>query len=148
MLTGELRNKVDKIWNDFWTGGISNPLSVMEQMSYLLFIKRLDEIHTKREKKANTLGKEIEDPIFRPDQQHMRWSNFKQLESDEMFEVVKDEAFPFIKEFKMIDSEDATSVEGHEHSPPKSISIPHPGVISIPQAGSLAFPTFAGGESP
>lgn len=113
MLTGDLRNQVDKIWNDFWTGGISNPLSVMEQMSYLLFIKRLDEIHTKREKKANTLGKEIEDPIFEADQQHMRWFNFKQMEADEMYKVVKDEVFPFIKEFKMVDSEDATTYNEH-----------------------------------
>jgi len=46
MLTGEIRNKVDQIWNTFWTGGISNPLSVIEQITYLLFAKRLDEILT------------------------------------------------------------------------------------------------------
>jgi len=113
MLTGELRNKVDKIWDTFWTGGISNPLSVMEQMSYLLFIKRLDELHTKREKKANTLDKEMEDPIFGPDQQHMRWSNFRELDAESMFEVVRDEVFPFIKTIKMNGSGEATTYNKH-----------------------------------
>ena len=55
MLTGEIRNQVDRIWDAFWTGGISNPLEVVEQLTYLLFIKRLDEIHTLREAKANRL---------------------------------------------------------------------------------------------
>lgn len=64
MLTGEIRNQIDRIWDTFWTGGISNPLEVIEQLTYLLFIKRLDEIHTLRESKANMLGKAIEDPIF------------------------------------------------------------------------------------
>ena len=67
MLTGEIRNQVDRIWDTFWTGGISNPLEVIEQLTYLLFIKRLDEVHTRRENRANTLGQPIEDPIFGPD---------------------------------------------------------------------------------
>src|SRR5699024_4237901 len=113
MLTGELRNKVDKIWEAFWTGGIANPLSVMEQMSYLLFIKRLDELHTKREKKANTLGNKMEDPIFGPDQQQMRWSNFRELDAEKMFEVVRDEVFPFIKTIKMNGSGEATTYNKH-----------------------------------
>ena len=46
MITGELRSKVDRIWDTMWSGGISNPLSVIEQLTYLLFIKRLDELHT------------------------------------------------------------------------------------------------------
>ena len=45
MLTGEIRNQVDQIWNAFWSGGVSNPLSVIEQITYLLFIKRLDDLH-------------------------------------------------------------------------------------------------------
>ena len=52
MITGELRSKVDRIWDTMWSGGISNPLSVIEQLTYLLFIKRLDELHTLRERKA------------------------------------------------------------------------------------------------
>src|SRR5699024_8101954 len=128
MLAGTLRNKVDKIWDTFWTGGISNPLSVMEQMSYLLFIKRLDELHTAREKKANTLGKKIEDPIFGPGQQPMRWSNFKQMDAGKMFETVRDEVFPFIKEFKTADAEDATTY--NEHMKDAVFMIPKPSLLA------------------
>ena len=56
MITGELKSQVDKIWESFWTGGISNPLSVIEQFAYLLFIRRLDEMQLLEEKKANTVG--------------------------------------------------------------------------------------------
>ncbi len=97
MITGTLKNQVDRIWTACWNNGISNPLTVIEQISYLLFIKRLDELHTVREKKANRLSQPIEDPIFGPDGQHMRWSKFKHFESQRMFVVVRDEAFPFIK---------------------------------------------------
>jgi hypothetical protein len=60
MLTGELRNQIDGIWNDFWSGGLSNPLQVIEQITYLIFIKRLDEMQELEERKATTLGKPIE----------------------------------------------------------------------------------------
>src|SRR3954452_16074219 len=95
MLTGELRSQVDSIWNDFWSGGVSNPLSVIEQLTYLLFIKRLDEIHTAEERKANTLKIPMERRIFpegddgigNPPCRYddMRWSRFKDLEAREMF---------------------------------------------------------------
>ncbi len=64
MLKGEVRNQVDQIWNAFWSGGVSNPLSVIEQIKYLLFIKRLDDLHTPEENKAATLGIAIECRIF------------------------------------------------------------------------------------
>ena len=64
MLTGELRNKVDQLWDTFWTGGISNPLEVIEQITYLLFIKRLDEIHTARREQGQRPGKPMERRIF------------------------------------------------------------------------------------
>ena len=60
MITGALKSKVDSIWNTMWSGGISNPLSVIEQLTYLLFIKRLDELHTLKEAKAARTGKPIE----------------------------------------------------------------------------------------
>ena len=97
MITGELKSKVDSIWNAMWSGGISNPLSVIEQLTYLLFIKRLDELHTLRESKAARTGKPIEDPIFSADQEALRWSRFKETAPETMFETVKDEVFPFIK---------------------------------------------------
>lgn len=56
MLTGELRSQVDAIWNAFWSGGISNPMEVLEQITYLLFIRRLDDAHTREESKALVLG--------------------------------------------------------------------------------------------
>ena len=97
MITGELKSKVDKIWDTMWSGGISNPLSVIEQLTYLLFIKRLDELHTLREAKAARLGKAIESPIFGPKQDQLRWSRFKENAPETMFEMVKDEVFPFMK---------------------------------------------------
>lgn len=74
MITGEIKSKIDQIWNSFWSGGISNPLEVMEQMTYLLFIRRLDEIQITKEKKANRLKTAVEKPIFTPEQDHLRWS--------------------------------------------------------------------------
>ena len=53
MLPGEIKSQINAVWNDFWSGGISNPLEVMEQLTYLLFIKRLDELHTLAERKAH-----------------------------------------------------------------------------------------------
>ncbi|PWY54607.1 DNA methyltransferase [Legionella qingyii] len=97
MITGEIKNKVDQIWSVFWSGGVSNPLSVIEQITYLLFAKRLDEIHTAREAQAHLLGEEITDPIFEEGQEHLRWSRFKDFEPKRKFEVFKDEVFPFIK---------------------------------------------------
>ena len=53
MITGELKSKVDKLWETFWSNGISNPISVIEQISYLLFIKRLDDLELAKERKRN-----------------------------------------------------------------------------------------------
>ncbi|MFN6570494.1 class I SAM-dependent DNA methyltransferase [Dendronalium sp. ChiSLP03b] len=98
MITGEMRSKVDRLWTTFWNNGISNPLSVIEQISYLLFIKRLDDLELAQEKKANRLNKPITNPIFPPEKQRCRWSYFKNLtDSEEMLRIVRDEAFPFIK---------------------------------------------------
>ncbi len=97
MITGDIRSKVDLVWNTFWTGGISNPLTVIEQISYLLFIKRLDELHTVKENMANQFGEELDSPVFAKDQEHLRWSRFKELEANKMFDVVSQEVFPFIK---------------------------------------------------
>jgi len=73
MITGELKSTVDRIWNTMWSGGISNPLSVIEQLTYLLFIKRLDELKTLRERKAARLGEAIEEPIFSEEQDRLQY---------------------------------------------------------------------------
>ena len=113
MLTGELRNQIEGIWNDFWSGGLSNPLQVIEQITYLIFIKRLDEMQELEERKANTLGKPIEWRIF-PDgydgiaktgdtdqrgesYANLRWSRFKHFAGPEMFRIVDEHVFPFIR---------------------------------------------------
>ncbi len=107
MLTGELRSQIDSIWNDFWSGGVSNPLSVIEQLTYLLFIKRLDELHTVEERKASQLkipmerrlfpeGKDGDDARARP-YDDLRWSRFKSFEAREMFKVVDEHVFPFLR---------------------------------------------------
>lgn len=87
MITGELKSQVDKIWTAFWTGGISNPLSVIEQFTYLLFIRRLDERQLLEEKKSNTVGIPIQHIIFTENQKELRWSSFKNKDPESMFEV-------------------------------------------------------------
>ena len=64
MITGELKSQVDKIWNTFWEGGLTNPMTVVEQFTFLLFIRRLDERHTLEEKKANMTSSEVSNPLF------------------------------------------------------------------------------------
>lgn len=97
MITGDLKTKVDRIWDTMWSGGISNPISVVEQLTYLLFIKRLDELQTLKESKASRTGKPVEEPIFAADQDGLRWSRFTETAPEQMFETVRDSVFPFIK---------------------------------------------------
>ena len=110
MVMGELKRQIDAVWNDFWSGGISNPLEVMEQLTYLLFIKALDEQQTLAENKANRTGQPIEDDIFpdgrefRPEGRaegrpygDLRWSRFKNRPAAETFDIVENYVFPFLQ---------------------------------------------------
>src|SRR5690606_29204850 len=104
MLTGEIRNQINSIWDAFWSGGISNPLEVMEQITYLLFIRRLDDAHTLEENKAQLLKKSIENRIFPEgkddkgrDYNDLRWSRFKNFSPAEMYTVVGEHVFPFLR---------------------------------------------------
>lgn len=97
MITGDLKNKVDRVWETFWTGGITNPLTVIEQFTYLLYIKGLDDNEKKKEMDAELLGIEHEG-IFPQDKPQLRWSIFSNMGPDEMFNVVSQEVFPFIKD--------------------------------------------------
>jgi type I restriction enzyme M protein len=104
MVTGELRSQIDSIWNAFWSGGISNPLEVMEQITYLLFIRRLDDAHTLAESQAQTLKKPIANRIFPEgkdargrDYNDLRWSRFKNFAPAEMYMVVGEHVFPFMR---------------------------------------------------
>lgn len=97
MITGGLKNKVDKIWEVFWTGGITNPLEVIEQFTYLLFIRQLDDVETTKENEAGFLGVEFQG-MFPPDCQEYRWSRFKNLgDAQEIYNIVLNGVFPFIK---------------------------------------------------
>lgn len=87
MITGEIKSKIDKIWDDFWTGGISNPLTVIEQFTYLIFIKQLDDKQTRMEKEASLLGIPIEKPIYTEEQSPLRWSNFVNKDPEQMFDL-------------------------------------------------------------
>lgn len=105
MITGSIKSQIDKIWDTFWSGGISIPSEIIEQITYLLFIRRLDDLHTLEENKANTLkqpmvnrtfpkGKDAKGRAF----DDLRWSRFKHKEPAEMFTIVGEHVFPFLKE--------------------------------------------------
>lgn len=98
IITGELKNQIDKIWDDMYSYGIANPLVVIEQLTYLIFIKSLDEVETANEKKDEMLGITGE-RIFEPDEygQRLRWSMFCDLKAEDIFSRLRDEVFPFIK---------------------------------------------------
>src|SRR5690606_11384173 len=89
MITGELKSQIDKIWNDFWTGGISNPLTVIEQFTYLIFLKQLDDRQTLIDKEKSLLGKTLKKDIYTPEQNQLRWSYFKELDPEKMMEIFR-----------------------------------------------------------
>lgn len=137
MITGEIKSKVDRIWDTMWAGGIANPLSVIEQLTYLLFIKRLDDLHTLKEKKAARLGKPVDEPIFpqgkNPNSRgnpkrsfdDLRWSRFRDFAPEVMFEVVRDDVFPFMKSLGAKDD----STYSH-HMKDALFSMPSPRVLA------------------
>jgi type I restriction enzyme M protein len=97
MITGELKGKIDKLWVEFWTGGVTNPLTVIEQITFLMYARLLDMNETSDEKRAERT-KESFRRRFNDEQQHLRWQNFRHVESaDELLRVVRDELFPFFK---------------------------------------------------
>src|SRR5271169_3603254 len=104
MLTGEIRNQIDRIWDAFWSGGISNPLEVIEQITYLLFLRRLDDLNTLEENKSARLKQPLARRIFpegrdakgRP-YEDLRWSRFKHFAPAEMYTVVAEHVFPFLR---------------------------------------------------
>ena len=95
MLTGELKNKIDAIWEMFWTGGIVNPLDVVEQMTYLMFLHDLDETDAKKAKSSMMLELPYTSMFEGHDQ--YKWSVFRDLPAEKMYELMQTEIFPFIK---------------------------------------------------
>ncbi len=113
MITGELKSKIDRIWDTMWSGGISNPLAIIEQLTYLLFMKRLDELHAKEKGEANKLDAPGVGPVFGPDQDALRWSRFKKETPEVMFETVRDQVFPFMKSLGSETSAGVNSTYSH-----------------------------------
>lgn len=95
MITGELKNKINALWEIFWTGGITNPLDVVEQMTYLMFIRDLDDTDNLKAKECAMLGFPHKS-IFEADSQ-LKWSVFRDFPADRMYAVVQEQVFPFIK---------------------------------------------------
>lgn len=99
MITGALKNQVDAIWNTFWSGGISEPVSVIQQFTYLLFMRQLDERQANNDFQREALGVEPDTPdVFTEDQQHLRWRNLMEIsDGSDRREVIVNEVFPFIR---------------------------------------------------
>lgn len=112
MISGEIKTKIDKIWTDIWANGITNPITVVEQLTYLLFIRSLDETEKRAERfESKGLSDPNRKPIFPKDAsgQELRWSVFKQKSPDEMFRIVGEKVFPFMKTLNRDDGETAFS---------------------------------------
>ena len=109
MITGEIKNRINGIWDTFWSGGITTPIRILEQMTYLFFMKMLDDAQVKKEAAANMLGGTIKDPVFKdgfwhnPDTdkdvpyKNLRWRTFVNFEAEKMFQTISKDAFIFIK---------------------------------------------------
>ena len=105
MVTGELKNKIDNLWEIFWTGGLTNPLDVIEQMTYLMFIRDLDDVDNLRAKEAVMLGlphKSMFDGAIQIGERsingnQLKWSVFHDFPAEKMYSTVQEWVFPFIK---------------------------------------------------
>jgi type I restriction enzyme M protein len=131
MLTGDLKSKIDQIWNAFWSGGIANPIEVIEQITYLLFLRRLDDLHTLEENKATRLKRPMERRIFPEGKdsrgrafESLRWSRFKNESPSEMYVVVGEHVFPFLR---TLGTDDSTYAH---HMKDARFTIPTPALLA------------------
>lgn len=118
IINGEIKSKIDHIWDTLWAGGISVPITILEQLNYLFFIKLLDEKQRQQEARAIRWNTKVEKPIFLDGTWHnvetnqdvpyenLRWNNFIQLDAQRMFENMRNNVFEFIKN---IDAEHQTA---------------------------------------
>jgi type I restriction enzyme M protein len=123
VITGELRSKIDRLWDAFWSGGISNPLEVIEQITYLMFIRRLDGIQTTKEHKANRTGQPVESPIYTAETNLLRWSQFSELQPEQMYEAVANKVFPWLRQ---LGGDDSTY---SQHMKDARFTIPTPNLL-------------------
>ena len=116
MITGQIKLQIDQIWEAFWTGGITNSITLLEQMTYLLFMKMLDDAQIRQESKASALGTQVSEPMFDYGTWHnpetdrdvaladLRWSNFRHFEPERMYRVVSQDVFSYIKHLTGVSS--------------------------------------------
>ncbi|MBQ5723645.1 MAG: SAM-dependent DNA methyltransferase [Muribaculaceae bacterium] len=109
MITGEIKSRIDSIWDTFWTGGITNSITILEQMTYLFFMKMLDDAQKTKEANASIMGVTVKDPTFKEGLWHnpdtdqdvpydlLRWSVFRNKDTEEMYRIISRDAFAFIK---------------------------------------------------
>ena len=109
MITGEIKNRIDSIWDTFWTGGITNSITILEQMTYLFFMKMLDDAQRTKEANANAMGVAVSEPTIGYGAWHnpetdrnvpyedLRWSTFKHYDPETMYRIVSKDVFVFIK---------------------------------------------------
>ncbi|UDL92234.1 type I restriction-modification system subunit M [Mesorhizobium sp. PAMC28654] len=123
MITGELRSKIDQVWNAFWAGGIANPLEVIEQITYLLFMRGLDDAEQLEENRSTRTSQPMRRRIF-PDGKdgigvnggvayaEMRWSRLKNKDAGTMFGLVAEHVFPFLRAMAEDGTAHATHMKG------------------------------------
>lgn len=124
MITGDLKSKIDRVWDAFWSGGIANPLEVIEQITYLLFLRRLDELQTLAENKASRTKQPLERVIFDGPTDLRRWKNFKQADPASMFMTVSEQVFPWLRALGGEESTYST------HMKDARFTIPTPALLS------------------
>src|SRR5437879_1226993 len=135
MLTGEIRSQIDRIWDAFWSGGISNPLEVIEQITYQLFLRRLDDLHTLEENKSARLKLPIERRVFPKGKDpkgraydDLRWSRFKHFAPADMYAVVGEHVFPFLRTLG-VNGRNEESTYAH-HMKDARFTIPTPALLA------------------
>ena len=96
MITGELKQRINALWQEFWTGGITNPLTVIEQITYLMFARLLDIHETRDENRQLRSGRAFK-KRFAQNKQNLRWSQFRNLGGENMLPLVRDEVFPHLR---------------------------------------------------
>jgi type I restriction enzyme M protein len=96
MITGDLKRRVDALWTEFWQGGITNPLTVIEQITFLMFARLLDINETRDENRLKRTGKSFQ-RRFSDEEQSLRWSQFRHFGADAMLPLVRDKVFPHFR---------------------------------------------------
>jgi len=136
MITGDIKNQIDRIWDAFWSGGISNPLEVIEQITYLLFIRRLDDLHTLEENRANRLKQSLQRRVFPTGKDgkgrtydDFRWSRFKHFAPVDMYEVVSEHVFPYLRADLARQLGNSDSTYAH-HMKDARFTIPTPALLA------------------